>query len=258
MSGRALRLRRLFPPSGRRLFAVPLDHSVTLGPIEGLEEIGGLAGELVAAGADLLIVPKGAVDRVVPHLGPRTLLGIHLSASTGLGPAPDHKVLVGSPAEAAALGADVVSVQVNFGTPGEAAMLEALGRTADGCRAAGVPLLCMAYVKGPRPPRPEELRHAARAAADLGADVIKTSHPGDPAEFRRTVATTPVPILVSGGESAPDGEGAEGVLRFIDASLAEGAAGICIGRRLFQQRPRGPFLRRVEERVHADRDRPAA
>lgn len=250
MTGRTLRLNRLFPPDGRRLFAVPLDHSVSLGPIEGLEEVGGLAHELVSAGADLLIVPKGAVGRVAPYLGARTLLGIHLSASTGLGPSPDHKVLVGTAAEAAALGADLVSVQVNFGTPGEAEMVQALGRMADECRSTGLPLLCMAYVKGPRPAGPEELRHAARAAADLGADVIKTSHPGNSAEFRRTVGTTPVPILVSGGEGH---NGADEVLGFIDSALADGAAGICIGRRLFQQSPRPPFLRRVAERVHADR-----
>jgi DhnA family fructose-bisphosphate aldolase class Ia len=247
MYGLELRLRRLFPPDGRRLFAVPLDHSVSLGPIDGLESSAATVEELQAGGADLVIVTKGAVREVVPVLAPPTLLGIHLSASTALGPTPDHKVVVGTAAEAAALGADLVSVQVNFGAPDEPAMLAGLGSISDQCRSAGLPLLCMAYVKRPTPATPEEIRHACRAAADLGADIVKTSYPGSPEAFRRIVESTPVPVLLGGGARFDDPNVA---LELIRTTIEQGGAGICIGRNLFQQRPLLPFARRVAELVH--------
>ncbi|EQD33833.1 phospho-2-dehydro-3-deoxyheptonate aldolase, partial [mine drainage metagenome] len=85
MNGTEIRMRRLFPSAARGLFAVPLDHSVTLGPIEGLESTGPLARELSESGADLLIVPPGAVRTIAPSIGATTRLGVHLSASTALG-----------------------------------------------------------------------------------------------------------------------------------------------------------------------------
>jgi DhnA family fructose-bisphosphate aldolase class Ia len=247
MYGHALRMRRLFPADGRRLFAVPLDHSVSLGPIDGLESTAGTVRELQEGGVDLVLVTRGAVREVVPVLNGRTLLGVHLSASTALGRTPDRKVLVGTAAEAAAMGADLISVQVNFGTPEEPEMLEALGAMAGQCQSIGLPLLCMSYVKKPGGASPAEIRHACRAAADLGADIVKTSYPGSAEEFRRTVASTPVPLLLGGGPRLDDPASA---LELVRTTLREGGAGICIGRNLFQQRPLLPFVRRVAEIVH--------
>jgi DhnA family fructose-bisphosphate aldolase class Ia len=247
-SGTAIRLRRLFPQPARRLFSVPLDHSVSMGPIDGLEATAPLAEVLQGAGADLLIVTKGAVREIAPVLRPPTLLGIHLSASTSLGPAANRKVLTGTAAEAASLGADVVSVQVNFGIPEEGEMLHDLGVVSDGCRAAGIPLLCMAYVKKPTgAPTPEEIRHACRAAADLGADVVKTSHPGTPEELRRLTQTTPVPVLLGGGTKIEDDAT---FLRQVREIVDAGAAGICIGRNLFQRRPLLPLATEVARLLH--------
>ena len=245
--GHALRLRRLFPPDGRNLFAVPLDHSVSMGPIDGLESTAATVAALREGGADLVIVTKGAVREVVPEIGERMRLGVHLSASTALGPAPDLKVLVGTAHEAAALGADLVSVQVNFGTEGEAAMLEGLGRISEECRAAGLPLLCMSYVKRPGPIDVGAIQHACRAAADLGADIVKTAYPGSPEALRAVVRSTPVPVLLGGGLRL--GGEAE-ALGLIDSALRAGARGICIGRNLFQQAPLEPFVRRVSAMVH--------
>jgi DhnA family fructose-bisphosphate aldolase class Ia len=247
MYGKELRLRRLFPGAGRRLFSVPLDHSVSMGPIDGLESSASTALELQAAGADLLIVTKGAVREVGPVLRPPTLLGVHVSASTSLGGTSNRKVKVGSAAEAVGLGADLLSVQVNFGVPEEPEMLRELGEAVDECRSLGLPLLCMAYVKTPGTPTPEALRHAARASADLGADIVKSSYPGSPEEFQRLVERTPVPVLIGGGVRADD---EEGLLNLVRQSLAAGGAGICIGRNLFQRRPIGPFARRVASVVH--------
>ena len=247
MYGKTIRLRRLFPDPKRRLFSVPLDHSVSMGPIDGLEELAPLANELQTNGADLLIVTKGAVREVAPILRPSTLLGIHVSASTSLGTTSNRKVLVGSAEEAVALGADLLSIQVNFGIPEEPEMLHDLGVAADQCRSLGLPLLCMAYVKKGTGGTPDELRHAARAAADTGADLVKTSYPGSSEEFARLCRTTPVPVLIGGGVRLDD-EAA--FLTIVAESVRAGGAGICIGRNLFQRRPVGPLARRIADQLH--------
>jgi DhnA family fructose-bisphosphate aldolase class Ia len=245
--GKTIRLRRLFPDPARRLFSVPLDHPVSMGPINGLEQLAPVAEELQDAGVDLLIVTKGAVREVAPVLAPTTLLGIHISASTTLGPHANRKVLVASAAEAVGLGADVLSVQVNFGVPEEPDMLTDLGVAVDQCRQLGLPLLCMAYVKKESGGTPDELRHAARAAADLGADIVKTSYPGSLAEFSQLCRTTPVPVLIGGGVRIdPESE----FLRLVEESVTAGGAGICIGRNLFQRKPVGPLARQIAARLH--------
>ncbi len=246
MYGKQLRLKRIFP-GDRRLFSVPLDHSVSMGPIDGLEETPALVAELERAGVDLVIVTKGAVRGLVPVLTPHTLLGIHVSASTGLSPNSNRKVLVGSAEEAIALGADLLSVQVNFGIPEEGEMLRDLGIAVDQCRAIGLPLLCMAYVKKPNGGTPDELRHACRAAADLGADIVKTSYPGSLEEYRKLVRTTPSPLLLGGGNRLDDDNAFLGLVR---ETVAAGAAGICIGRNLFQRRPVETFAKKVAAILH--------
>ena len=247
MYGKTIRLKRIFPEPGRKLFSVPLDHPVSMGPIDGIEELAPLASDLQDGGADLLIVTKGAVRELVPVLAPTTLLGIHVSASTSLGPTSNRKVLVGTAEEAMSLGADLLSVQVNFGIPEEPEMLRDLGVAADECRRLGLPLLCMAYVKKPNGGSPEELRHAARAAADTGADIVKTSYPGSREEFAKLCRTTPVPVLIGGGVRLDD---ESAFLEIVRGSIAAGGAGICIGRNLFQRAPVTPIARRIADVLH--------
>jgi fructose-bisphosphate aldolase / 2-amino-3,7-dideoxy-D-threo-hept-6-ulosonate synthase len=247
MYGKQIRLRRLFPRADHKLFSVPLDHPVSMGPIDGLERLAPVASELQDGGVDLLIVTKGAVRELVPVLRPHVLLGVHVSASTSLGSTSNRKVIVGTAEEAVALGADLLSVQVNFGIPEEPEMLSDLGMAVDSCRRVGLPLLCMAYVKKADGGSPDELRHAARAAADTGADIVKTSYPGSVEEFRRLCATTPVPVLIGGGVRLDD-EAA--FLEIVRGSVEAGGAGICIGRNLFQRRPLEPLARRVAMLLH--------
>lgn len=247
MNGTEIRMRRLFPTAQRKLFSVPLDHSVSMGPIDGLEALAPLATELQAGGVDLLVVTKGAVRQVAPVLAPHVRLGVHVSASTSLGATANRKVLVGTAQEAVGLGADLLSVQVNFGVPEEPEMLRDLGEAADQCRTLGLPLLCMAYVKKANGGSPEETRHAARAAADTGADIVKTSYPGSRDEFAKLCATTPVPVLIGGGVRLDD---ETAFLTIVREAMGAGGAGICIGRNLFQRRPLRPLLEQVAGLLH--------
>ena len=247
MYGKTIRLKRIFPEEKRRLFSVPLDHSVSLGPIDGLEDVPALVDELQTAGLDMVIVTKGAVGSLVRVLRPPTLLGIHVSASTTLAPNSNLKVLVGTAEEAAALGADLLSIQVNFGVPEESEMLRYLGIASDQCRAIGLPLMCMTYVRKPGGGTADEIRHACRAAADTGADIVKTGYPGSLEEFRRLVRTTPVPLLLGAGPRLDqDSE----FLRIVRETIEARAAGVCIGRNLFQRHPVGPLARQIASLLH--------
>ncbi|MDE1820759.1 MAG: fructose-bisphosphate aldolase [Euryarchaeota archaeon] len=231
MNGKELRLRRLFPSPRARLFAVPLDHSLSVGPIEGLRQLEPTARSLQEGGVRCLIVHKGGVRTIAASLMPSTLLGVHLSASTSLAQDTGRKRIAGTVAEAVRLGADLVSVQVNFGDPAEGEMLEDLGHMAEECEALGMPLLCMTYVRSKGKEIEEAaLAHACRAAADLGADVIKTNFPSSHG-FRRLVESTPVPVLVGGG---PKLDREEDLLQLVRDATEAGARGICIGRNLFQ------------------------
>lgn len=247
MYGKAIRLRRIFPNERRRLFSVPLDHSVSMGPIDGLEDAATLVRDLQAAGVDMVVVTKGAVGPLVPVLAPTTLLGVHVSASTSLAPNSNLKVLVGTAEEAVALGADLLSIQVNFGVAEEGEMLRSLGIASDQCRTIGLPLMCMTYVKKPNGGTPDEIRHACRAAADTGADIVKTGYPGSLEEYRRLVRTTPVPLLLGGGARLD--EDSE-FLRLVHETVSAGAAGICIGRNLFQRKPVSAIARPIAAILH--------
>jgi DhnA family fructose-bisphosphate aldolase class Ia len=70
---------------------------------------------------------------------------------------------------------------------------------------------------------------AARAAAELGAHVVKTSIPTPPAGIA-AAAGCGLPILLAGGEPAPD---PEAYLAGIGEALAAGASGVAVGRNVW-------------------------
>lgn len=254
MQGLELRLRRLVRPGGPALFSVPLDHALSMGPIDGLEDLRSTSRELVEAGVDCLIVPPGGARVIASELAPTTRLGVHISASTSLGPDPDWKRPSASVRQAVALGADLLSVQVNFGSPHEPEMMAELAHTVEEAHQLGVPVLCMTYVKGSRAADAAAHRHAARAAAELGADIVKAADPGGKGELRKLVASTPVPVVLGGG---PPSDSPEATIDRIREALEEGVAGICFGRRLFQRTPLLPFAKQVAELLHRTRLGPA-
>jgi fructose-bisphosphate aldolase/2-amino-3,7-dideoxy-D-threo-hept-6-ulosonate synthase len=89
--------------------------------------------------------------------------------------------------------------------------------------------------------------HAARIAAELGADVVKLGYPGDPREFERLVDGCFVPVVVAGG--AP-GENGWPLLQTIEEAVRLGAAGACVGRNVYQHRDPAAMVRALRAVVH--------
>ncbi|WP_395475240.1 2-amino-3,7-dideoxy-D-threo-hept-6-ulosonate synthase [Saccharopolyspora spinosa] len=252
-TARRLRLNRLFRNNPQRTLIVPLDHPLTDGPGAGRgDSLNNLVGQLATNGADAVVLHKGNVRFVDPAWFKQLSLIVHLSASTVHAPDPDHKVLVGTVEEALRLGADLVSVHVNIGSREEARQLGDLAAVAESCDRWNVPLLAMMYPRGPRitdPRNPETVVHAVTVAAELGADMVKTYYVGSDDAMGRITSTSPIPIVVVSGLRTAD---EKDLLELVDGAMRGGAAGLAMGRNIFQAPHPGNLTRKLAQRVHGD------
>lgn len=230
VSGKKRRMRRIFREDGKTVI-VPMDHGATNGPMSGLINMQDTINKLAAGGADAVVLHKGIAKTIDSgELG----LIIHVSASTKVGPDTNWKVRVCSVKKAIQLGCDAVSVHVNVGVAHEPEMLIELGELADECDEWEIPLLAMMYPRGPNMKgehSPEDIAHAARLGAELGADMIKTNYTGDFESFKKIVEGCPVPVVIAGG---PKTETVRSVLEMIYDAVKAGCAGVSIGRNIFQ------------------------
>jgi 2-amino-4,5-dihydroxy-6-oxo-7-(phosphonooxy)heptanoate synthase len=218
--GKAFRLRRLSRAGdGRHLF-VPLDHSVSDGPVVPNEDWDELIRAVVLGGADAIIVHKGRTRAIDPALLEDCALVVHLSAGTSHAADQHAKV----------------SVHVNIGSDTEAQQLADLGTVAGQCQVWNVPLIAMAYARGPRMASsfdPVVLSHVVNIAADLGADIVKTSMALPMERMAEVTASCPIPVLVAGGPAAEADPNGDGLVDYARTALDAGCAGLAVGRRIF-------------------------
>ncbi|WP_208512392.1 2-amino-3,7-dideoxy-D-threo-hept-6-ulosonate synthase [Variovorax paradoxus] len=251
-SGRKLRLGRLVDRVSHRTLLVPLDHGATVGPIDGISKIRRTIAGLGSSGANIqgVVVHRGVAGSMHdPMHGTPMPLVLHLSASTSLARDSTHKILVAQVEDALVMGADAVSVHVNLGALAEAGMLRDMGAVASQCERWGMPLLAMVYTHGESASTSFTTRiaHAARLAAELGADMVKVNYPGSPEAMAEVVEGCFVPVLVAGGErSASEVQ----ILDVVDGALQGGAGGVCMGRNVFQHPDPSAFLARLSRQVH--------
>ena len=230
--GRDIRLNRIL--KNGKMLCIPMDHGISNGPIQGLEDIHTVVYKCQNEGLTCVLVNKGIAKSL-----PRPLnigLIVHLSGSTSLGPAPNRKMLLGSVEEAMRLGADAVSVHINIGAKEEPEMLYKLGLISDKCDEWSMPLVAMMYPRGENIKNQydhETVAHTARIGAEAGADIIKSVYTGDISSFKRVTKSCPVPIVIAGGPKAnTDKEITEKCFGAMEA----GAIGVTFGRNIFQHK----------------------
>ena len=248
--GRRLRLHRLYRHGGGGLFVVPLDHTVTDGPIATSVDFNRLVESLVRGGVDAVVLHKGRLRHVDHEWFADASLIVHMSASTVHAPDPDAKVLGSSVEEASRLGADAVSVHVNLGSQGEARQLSDMAEIANACDRWSMPLLAMMYPRGPGigdPRDPDLIAHAVTLAADLGADVVKTNYSGSPDTMADIVHASPIPVVVAGGPKLGD---VDTLIAHVREVLRSGVAGVAMGRNVFGAKDPEAVASEVAELVH--------
>lgn len=250
--GKRIRLERIMNRDTWRTVIVPMDHGITHGPIPGLVDMASAVNKVAEGGANAVLVHKGIVRSGHRGYGKDVGLIIHLSGSTELGPDPNRKVIVASVEEALCIGADAVSVHINVGSANEAEQLEAVGEISETCASWGMPLIAMMYPRGPKVKNehdPKLVAHAARVGAELGADIIKTNFTGSVQSFRKVTKGCPVPVVIAGG---PKMETDRDVLGMASDAVKAGAAGVSIGRNVFQHKNPVGMVRALAKVVHEE------
>lgn len=250
MVGKLIRLERIMNRETGRTVIVPMDHGVTVGPIEGLIDMKTTVNQVATGGANAIVIHKGLVEGGHRRRGKDVGLIIHLSGSTSLSPFPNAKTLVCTVEEAVKLGADALSIHVNIGNGTEREMLADLGWVAREARDWGMPLLAMMYPRGEKIKDeydPTVIAHVARLGAELGADIIKVSYTGSVETFRKVVAGCPVPIVIAGG---PKMSSDRDILEMVKGSIEAGGAGVSMGRNVFQHRDPSRMVGAISLLVH--------
>jgi fructose-bisphosphate aldolase, class I len=247
--GKAIRLERISDRKTGKTVIVPMDHGVTVGPIDGLIDMSKTVNQAAEGGANAVIGHIGLPRYGHRHSGKDIGLILHLSASTSLSPKPNKKVLINTVENALRMGADGVSIHINIGDENESEMLRDFGNIAVECSYWGMPLIAMMYPRGPKITDEKDLeavKLSARVGAELGADYVKTNYTGDPDSFYKVVEGCPAPVLIAGGSKMTDEE----LFIMIEGAMQAGAKGLSIGRNAFQHKDPAMFITAACKMVH--------
>jgi len=246
-AGTQARLERI--GTGGKYVIVPMDHGITMGAVKGLKDIDTTIDAVTRGGADAVLTQKGIAPRVHPNRNGAGYI-VHVNASTTIGPDENDKRVTCTVEEAVRAGADAVSFHINVGSNYEPGQIEALASLTDDASRLGIPVLAMAYARGPGVDGsdPEALGHAVRLAEELGADLVKTGYSGDADSFEHVVESTRLPVVIAGGSKGTDRETVEAVRGVMDA----GGAGVSMGRSIFQHDDPEAIARAVSGVIHED------
>jgi len=236
------RLSRIFNPETGRTVMLAIDHGYFQGPTKGLERID-LNILPIAPYADTLMLTRGILRSVVP---PSYTRAIVLRASGGpsvLKELSNEQIAVDIE-DAVRLNAAAVAVQVFIGAEHETQSVHNMTRLVDMGTRYGIPVLAVTAVGTEMKRSARYFRLACRICAELGAHYVKTYY--IPKGFESVTASCPVPIVMAGGKKMPEID----ALAMAYNAVQEGAAGVDMGRNIFQAESPAAMIQAVGATVH--------
>ncbi len=241
--GKKNRLARIIRPETGRTVMLAVDHGYFLGPTSGLEEPGKTIEPLVRH-ADCLMLTRGVLRNCVDP-GVDVPIMLRVSGGTSiLGNLADEGTTV-SMRDAVRMNAAGVALSIFVGSDIERKSLLALADLINEAEEYGMPVLAVTAVGKEMTRDARYLGLACRIAAELGAHVVKTYYCED---FEKVVKSCPVPVVIAGGKKIPERDAIE--LSY--NAISRGAAGVDMGRNIFQSEHPTAMIRTVREIVHKD------
>jgi putative autoinducer-2 (AI-2) aldolase len=224
------RLARIFNQNTGKSLLVAVDHGMALGPMKGIEDVDETLRELLPW-MDSILITKGMLQHSFKPDGKKGIIMRLSGGATIAGVDLRNEQIVSTPEEAIYMGADGVAMGISIGSPFEATTLANMSMKVAECRKWNLPVLGIVTVGKDKEKRfdPDYLRLSARVLAEHGADIVKTYYTTE--RFEEVVKGCPAPILIAGG---PKCETEMDVLEMVYGAIQSGAAGIAMGRNLWQ------------------------
>lgn len=236
------RLARIFRRESGRTVMLAIDHGYFQGPTTGLERVDVRIVPLLPF-TDALMLTRGVLRTTIPSSYPR---GVVLRASGGpsiLKELSNERLAVDIE-DAIRLGVSALAVQVYIGGEFETQSVHNMTRLVDLGTRHGIPVLGVTAVGKNLVRDARYLGLACRICAELGAHVVKTYY--CPEGFETVTASCPVPIIMAGGKKLPELD----ALTMAHRAISQGAAGVDMGRNIFQSDHPIAMLKAVGRVVH--------
>src|SRR5918996_1649262 len=222
------RLAKIIHPEDGRCLMLAVDHGYFLGPIERLEVPRRAINPLLPYADSLMLTrgilrtsvdPKCDVPIVLRVSGATSIIGEDLSKET----------ITTSIEEAIRLNASCLALSIFVGGKYE------------------IPVLAVTAVGKEMGRDARYLGLACRVAAELGAHVVKTYYCDN---FEQVVEGCPVPLIIAGGKKLSEPE----ALKLAHDAITHGAAGVDMGRNIWQSDWPVAMIRAVQAIVHKNVD----
>jgi putative autoinducer-2 (AI-2) aldolase len=220
-----------------------VDHGYFQGPTRKLENPRRTIEPLLPY-ADAVMLTRGVLRTSIPS-DTETPIVLRVSGGNSvIGTIPNEEIVT-SMKDAIRLNAAAVAFSIYVGTEYEHQTLVNLAKLVDEGNEYGIPVLAVTAVG--RELEKREARYLAlcsRIAAELGASIVKTYYCEN---FRKVVEGCPVPIVIAGG---PKLESDLDVLQLVYSAVDEGAAGVDMGRNIWQHDYPIAMIKAIRTIVH--------
>jgi len=236
------RLSNIFNPESGKTVMLAIDHGYFQGPTAGLERIDVNILPLLPY-ADTLMLTRGILRTIIP---PSFNKGIVLRASGGpsiLSELSNEQIALDIE-EAIRLNAAATAVQVFIGGKMETQSVHNMTRLVDMGNRYGIATLGVTAVGKEMTRDARYMMLATRILAELGATYVKTYYVDK--DFDKVAAACPVPIVMAGGTKIPEPD----ALKMAYNAIQEGAAGVDMGRNIFQSDAPIAMIEAVRKVVH--------
>ena len=236
------RLARIFNPASGRTVMLAIDHGYFQGPTTGLERIDVTIVPLVPY-VDALMLTRGILRTTISPTVNKAIV-IRASGGPSILKELSNEQLALDLEEAIRLNVCAMAVQVFIGGEFETQSVQNMTRLVDMGNRYGIPTMAVTAVGREMVRDARYLRLACRICAELGAHYVKTYYVAE--GFETVTASCPVPIVMAGGKKLPEREALEMSCR----AVQEGAAGVDMGRNIFQSDAPIAMVQAVGKVVH--------
>lgn len=241
------RLARIFNPKSGRTVMLAIDHGYFQGPTTGLERIDLNILPLVPH-ADTLMLTRGILRSIVPPSTTQSIV-LRVSGGTSILKELSNEDIAVDIEDSIRLNVCAMAVQVFIGGEYEKESIINMTRMVDQGTRYGIPTLAVTAVGKDMARDARYFRLATRICAELGAHYIKTYYIGE--GFETVTSSCPVPIVMAGGKKIPEKD----ALQMAYNAVNQGAAGVDMGRNIFQSEDPVAMIQAVKAVVH-DNEKP--